>query len=81
MEGRFDRIVSVGMFEHVGVHHYGEFFTKLNELMADDGVALIHSIGHMSPPGTASPRNTATPAQATFQAASLTPFIAVFRFI
>ncbi|MBT4043968.1 MAG: class I SAM-dependent methyltransferase [Rhodospirillaceae bacterium] len=55
VEGRFDRIVSVGMFEHVGVHHYGEFFTKINELMDDDGVALIHSIGHMSPPGTASP--------------------------
>ena len=53
--GRFDRIVSVGMFEHVGVHHYGEFFAKINELMDDDGIALIHSIGHMSPPGTASP--------------------------
>ena len=55
LEGRFDRIVSVGMFEHVGVHHYGEFFGKLNALMDDDGLALIHSIGHMSPPGTASP--------------------------
>ncbi|MCZ6740801.1 MAG: cyclopropane-fatty-acyl-phospholipid synthase [Alphaproteobacteria bacterium] len=55
LEGRFDRIVSVGMFEHVGVHHYGEFFGKLNALMEDDGLALIHSIGHMSPPGTASP--------------------------
>ena len=32
--GRFDRIVSVGMFEHVGVHHYGEFFAKVNELMS-----------------------------------------------
>jgi cyclopropane-fatty-acyl-phospholipid synthase len=52
---RFDRIVSVGMFEHVGVHHYGEFFAKINALMADDGVMLLHSIGHMSPPGTASP--------------------------
>jgi cyclopropane-fatty-acyl-phospholipid synthase len=55
VEGRFDRIVSVGMFEHVGVHHYGEFFAKINELMDDDGIALLHSIGHMSPPGTASP--------------------------
>jgi len=55
VEGRFDRIVSVGMFEHVGVQHYGEFFAKINELMDDDGIALIHSIGHMSPPGTASP--------------------------
>jgi cyclopropane-fatty-acyl-phospholipid synthase len=52
---RFDRIVSVGMFEHVGVHHYDEFFAKVNALMNDDGVMLLHSIGHMSPPGTASP--------------------------
>jgi cyclopropane-fatty-acyl-phospholipid synthase len=55
VEGSFDRIVSVGMFEHVGIDHYGEFFAKLNDLMDDDGLALIHSIGHMSPPGTASP--------------------------
>ena len=55
VEGRFDRIVSVGMFEHVGVHHYGEFFAKINALIEDDGVMLLHSIGHMSPPGTASP--------------------------
>jgi cyclopropane-fatty-acyl-phospholipid synthase len=52
---RFDRIVSVGMFEHVGVHHYPEFFAKVNALMNDEGVMLLHSIGHMSPPGTASP--------------------------
>jgi cyclopropane-fatty-acyl-phospholipid synthase len=55
VEGSFDRIVSVGMFEHVGVHHYDEFFKKLNALMPDDGLALLHSIGHMSPPGMASP--------------------------
>jgi cyclopropane-fatty-acyl-phospholipid synthase len=52
---KFDRIVSVGMFEHVGVAHYGEFFAKANDLLADDGVMLLHSIGKMSPPGTASP--------------------------
>jgi cyclopropane-fatty-acyl-phospholipid synthase len=52
---RFDRIVSVGMFEHVGVQHYGEFFAKINAMLNDDGVMLLHSIGHMSPPGTASP--------------------------
>jgi cyclopropane-fatty-acyl-phospholipid synthase len=52
---RFDRIVSVGMFEHVGVVHYGEFFAKVNALLADDGLMLLHSIGKMSPPGTASP--------------------------
>jgi cyclopropane-fatty-acyl-phospholipid synthase len=50
----FDRIVSVGMFEHVGVQHYDEFFKKLNALMPDDGLAVLHSIGHMSPPGMAS---------------------------
>ncbi|MCY1666098.1 SAM-dependent methyltransferase [Rhizobium sp. SL86] len=55
VEDTFDRIVSVGMFEHVGVHHYDEFFKKLNALMPDDGLAVIHSIGHMSPPGMASP--------------------------
>ena len=55
MDRRFDRIVSVGMFEHVGVQHYPEFFAKVNALMADDGLMLLHSIGHMSPPGTASP--------------------------
>jgi cyclopropane-fatty-acyl-phospholipid synthase len=51
----FDRIVSVGMFEHVGVRHYPEFFAKVNDLLADDGLMLLHSIGKMSPPGTASP--------------------------
>ncbi len=55
IEGPFDRIISVGMFEHVGVRHYGEFFGKIYDLLTDSGVALIHSIGHMSPPGTASP--------------------------
>ena len=48
---RYDRIVSVGMFEHVGVAHYIEFFTKVKELLADDGVMLLHSIGRMEPPG------------------------------
>ncbi|HVF10391.1 MAG TPA: cyclopropane-fatty-acyl-phospholipid synthase family protein [Abditibacteriaceae bacterium] len=55
LQQRFDRIVSVGMFEHVGVRHYPEFFAKIYNLLEDDGVALIHSIGHMSPPGTAGP--------------------------
>src|SRR5262245_57323988 len=53
--GRFDRIVSVGMFEHVGRSHYDEFFRKLGELLHDDGVCLLHSIGRMAPPGTTSP--------------------------
>lgn len=55
VEGRFDRIVSVGMFEHVGRPHYGEFFRKLYALLADDGVALLHSIGRVSGPGATDP--------------------------
>ena len=49
--GHYDRIVSVGMFEHVGSAHYVEFFTKVKELLADDGIMLLHSIGRMEPPG------------------------------
>jgi len=48
---RFDRIVSVGMFEHVGVPHYREYFRTVRSLLADDGVALIHTIGRSDPPG------------------------------
>jgi cyclopropane-fatty-acyl-phospholipid synthase len=48
--GRFDRIVSVGMFEHVGVNHYGAYFRKVRDLLSDDGVALIHTIGRSEPP-------------------------------
>ncbi len=55
IQQKFDRIVSVGMFEHVGVPRYDEFFAKVNELISDDGVMLLHSIGHMSPPSMASP--------------------------
>ncbi|MBC8037143.1 MAG: class I SAM-dependent methyltransferase [Rhizobiales bacterium] len=52
---KFDRIVSVGMFEHVGVGHYGEFFAKVSSLLADDGVALLHSIGRKGGPGSTGP--------------------------
>lgn len=52
---RYDRIVSVGMFEHVGVPHYREFFQKVKDLLADDGVALLHSIGSIDPPGGTNP--------------------------
>ena len=48
---RFDRIVSVGMFEHVGVPHYREYFRTVRNLLAEDGVALIHTIGRSDPPG------------------------------
>ena len=47
----FDRIVSVGMLEHVGVGYYGTFFAKVAELLADDGVMLLHSIGRIDGPG------------------------------
>ena len=47
MDEKFDRIVSVGMFEHVGVQHYAEYFYKLNDLLTKDGVALIHTIGRL----------------------------------
>ncbi len=49
--GRFDRIVSVGMFEHVGPPQYGTFFRKCRELLTDDGVMLLHTIGRMGVPG------------------------------
>ncbi len=45
--GRFDRIVSVGMFEHVGAAHYPEFFAKCHDLLTDDGVMLVHTIGKL----------------------------------
>jgi cyclopropane-fatty-acyl-phospholipid synthase len=51
--GRYDRIVSVGMFEHVGLRHYGAFFKRIAEMLNEDGVALIHSIGMYARPGPA----------------------------
>ena len=50
MNEKFDRIVSVGMFEHVGRKFYQKFFKQVNKLLKDDGVALIHTIGSVSPP-------------------------------
>ncbi|MFC0283962.1 class I SAM-dependent methyltransferase [Camelimonas abortus] len=49
--GRYDRIVSVGMFEHVGINHYDAFFRKVRDLLTDDGVAVLHSIGRSDGPG------------------------------
>jgi cyclopropane-fatty-acyl-phospholipid synthase len=54
-EGRFDRIVSVGMFEHVGLAHYGGFFRKVAELLDEDGIALIHTIGREDRPYATNP--------------------------
>jgi cyclopropane-fatty-acyl-phospholipid synthase len=53
--GPFDRIVSVGMFEHVGVPHYQEYFDTVARLLDDDGVAVIHAIGRKTPPGRTQP--------------------------
>jgi cyclopropane-fatty-acyl-phospholipid synthase len=52
---RFDRIVSVGMFEHVGIPHYHEYFAKIHDLLEDDGVALVHTIGRYGQPGATNP--------------------------
>ena len=55
VRGPFDRIVSVGMFEHVGVNHYDTFFRKSAQLLADDGVMVLHSIGRSDGPSVTSP--------------------------
>ncbi len=53
--GSYDRIVSVGMFEHVGVNHFGTYFAKVRELLTDNGVMLLHTIGRVDGPGTTDP--------------------------
>lgn len=55
VEDRFDRIVSVGMFEHVGVGHYDEFFAKTRSLLKPDGVFVLHSIGQFDTPSATNP--------------------------
>jgi len=52
---KFDRIVSVGMLEHVGMPHYREYFAQVANLLSQEGVALIHTIGRTSPPMSQSP--------------------------
>jgi len=47
---KFDRIVSVGMFEHVGRKFYKTFFKKIERLLSSDGISLIHTIGSVNPP-------------------------------
>jgi len=53
--GRYDRIVSVGMFEHVGLGHYPAYFAKVRDLLSPDGVALLHTIGRTDGPGLTDP--------------------------
>ncbi|MFT7390141.1 MAG: cyclopropane-fatty-acyl-phospholipid synthase [Paracoccaceae bacterium] len=55
VEGRFDRIVSVGMLEHVGIGHLPEYFATVRRLLAPDGAALIHSISANGTPGVTGP--------------------------
>ncbi len=55
LNGKFNRIVSVGMVEHVGRKFYKTFFKKINELMTDDGLSLIHTIGSTQPKGPPQP--------------------------
>lgn len=53
--GQFDRVVSVGMFEHVGAPNFLTYFRKLRDLLTPQGVALIHTIGRSGPPGSTNP--------------------------
>jgi cyclopropane-fatty-acyl-phospholipid synthase len=55
VEGPFDRIVSVGMFEHVGAPNFRTYFQQVARLLTDDGVALVHSIGRRTSPGITQP--------------------------
>ena len=55
LEGRFDRIVSVGMFEHVGAAGFDEYFANVRRLLKDDGVMLLHAIGRSDSPGATNP--------------------------
>lgn len=50
VEGRFDRVVSIGLLEHVGLGRYDTLFAKIRQLLTPDGVALVHSIGRMGGP-------------------------------
>ena len=50
-----DRVVSIGMFEHVGLAHYGAFFRAIRGALRPDGVALVHAIGRMAGPGSTNP--------------------------
>ena len=55
LNSKYDRIVSVGMFEHVGLGHFKEYFNSVNQLLTDDGVMLLHSIGRIDGPGFTDP--------------------------
>ncbi|MEJ8476326.1 cyclopropane-fatty-acyl-phospholipid synthase family protein [Roseibium algae] len=54
-EGQFDRVISVGMMEHVGIGHLDAYFGKIRQCLTEDGYAVVHSVGRMTPPGTTGP--------------------------
>lgn len=54
-KNKYDRIVSVGMFEHVGKKNYREYFEKVKDLLTDDGVFVLHSVGRVNEPGPVNP--------------------------
>ena len=55
VSGPFDRIVSIGMFEHVGLPHNDTYFQRIQDLLAPDGVALVHTIGRCAVPDATNP--------------------------
>jgi cyclopropane-fatty-acyl-phospholipid synthase len=55
VQNKYDRIVSVGMFEHVGVNHYADFFSKAKSVLNSKGVMLLHSIGRTGKPSATNP--------------------------
>ena len=55
VDGSFDRVVSIGMMEHVGIGHIDDYFGKIRNLLTPDGFAFVHSIGRMTEPGTTGP--------------------------
>jgi cyclopropane-fatty-acyl-phospholipid synthase len=55
LQGKFDRVVSVGMMEHVGVANFETYFETIRRLLKPGGFALVHCIGKMSPPGSTAP--------------------------
>jgi len=55
VDGSFDRVVSIGMMEHVGIGHIDDYFGKIRSLLTPDGFAFVHSIGRMTQPGTTGP--------------------------
>ena len=55
VKGQFDRIVSVGMLEHAGKKFYKTYFKKVHELLKDDGLSLIHTIGSIDQPQPSTP--------------------------